>query len=863
MPRRVFAAVVVALLIFGGALPVRSQSSSSAEVPSAYFIQLQSAPLAALQAGTPATAVAGQLARLARERQDFRRNARAAGATFKERQSFHTLFNGLSVDASPAQATALARLAGVRAVFPVLRYSLPPTTTSTSNPQLETALAMTGADVVQSELGLSGFGIKVAVMDTGLDYHHPDLGGNPDARFPPGTERVIAGFDFVGDDFDAGGTPAQQIPKPDPDPDDCNGHGTHVAGIVGARAASPGGTTGVAPYVRFGAYRVFGCDGSTFADIMIAAMEMILADGMDVLNMSIGAARQWPQYPTAVASDILVDNGIVVVASFGNSGAEGLYSGSAPGLGSKVIGVGSVENSHINALTFNVNPGGRQVPYLPLATTPDPPTSGTSAEVVFVGQGCLADPYLVDPRGRIALVVRGVCTFDEKYQRAFAAGAVGVIIHNNSTGLFAGGGVTPRAIFGIGVSQADGMHIRSLTGPVTLTWTAVRINAPNPTGGLSASTTSYGVSPDLVVKPDITAPGGLIRSTYPLERGGYRTISGTSMSSPHVAGSVALLLEHSPGFPTALVRDRLMNNASPILWWGNPALGFLDNVHRQGAGLLNIAQAVRKNRLVTPSKLSLGEGTGPVTKRLTIHNGDNIEITFDLSHRPALATGPNTFVPAFSNAPSTVSFSASSVGVPAGSSRTVDVTITPNAGLEHRSLYGGYVVLTPREGGFRPPMVVPYAGFKGDYQSILALVPTTNGRVPCVALIPSPPPPSITDGLCVAPPATLTFNPKVQPLSIFFHLDHQAQRLVLEVFTHPNGLPVGQVFRQDFLPRNGSRSAFFTLSWDGKNPDGSLVPDGFYRLRITILKALGDPLNPAHFEEWTSPPVRVLTTPAP
>ncbi|MGQ0549869.1 MAG: S8 family serine peptidase [Armatimonadota bacterium] len=858
MPRRILTAAVVTLLIAAGALPVRAQSLSSAEVASAYFIQLEGAPVAALRRGTPASAVAGQLARLARERQDFRRNARAAGAAFRERQSFHTLFNGLSVDASPAQVTALARVAGVRAVFPVLRHSLPPTTTSTSDPQLQTALAMTGADVVQSELGLSGFGVKVAVMDTGIDYDHPDLGGP--GPFP--TERVITGFDFVGDNFDAGGPPAQQIPKPDPDPDDCNGHGTHVAGIVGARAAGTPGATGVAPWVQFGAYRVFGCDGSTFSDIMIAAMEMILGDGMDVLNMSIGSARQWPQHPTSVASDILVENGVVVVASFGNSGTEGLYSGGSPGLGSKVIGVGSVDNTHINALSFNANPGGRQVAYIPLATTPDPPTSGTSAEVVFVGQGCLADPYLVDPRGKVALIVRGVCTFNEKYQRAFAAGASGVIIHNNTPGLFSGGGVTPRAIFGVGISQADGTHIRGLTGSVTVTWTAVRINAPNPTGGVSSSFTSYGLSPDLAVKPDITAPGGLIRSTYPLELGAYRTISGTSMSSPHVAGAVALLLEDSPGFPTELVRDKLMNNASPILWFGNPGLGFLDNVHRQGAGLLNISQAVRKNRLVTPGKLALGEGTGPVTKRLTIHNGDNIELTFDLSHRAALATGPNTFVPAFFNAPASVSFSASSVAVPAGSSRTVDVTITPNAALADRSLYGGYIVLTPREGGSRPRMVVPYAGFKGDYQSIQALVPTTNGRVPCLAKVRSLP---FNDGQCVPPGAPeVTFNPKEEPLFIFVHLDHQVQRLVIEVFTHPNGLPIGRVFRQDFLPRNASRSSFFVLAWDGRDPDGKLVPDGFYRVRTTIQKALGDPLNPAHFESHTfSPPVRVLTAPAP
>ncbi|MGH7428857.1 MAG: S8 family serine peptidase, partial [Candidatus Methylomirabilaceae bacterium] len=620
-------------------------------------------------------------------------------------------------------------------------------------------------------------------------------------------------------------------------------------------------------HVQFGAYRVFGCDGSTFSDIMIAAMEMILADGMDVLNMSIGSARQWPAHPTSVASDILVENGVVVVASFGNSGTEGLYSGGSPGLGSKVIGVGSVDNSHINALTFNANPGGRQVPYIPLATTPDPPTSGTSAEVVFVGRGCLDpfDPYLVNPAGKVALIERGVCTFNEKYQRAFAAGAVGAIIHNNVPGLFSGGGVVPRAIFGVGISQADGTAIRGLAAPVTVTWTNVRVNAPNPTGGLSSSFTSYGLSPDLAVKPDITAPGGLIRSTYPLELGAYRTISGTSMSSPHVAGSVALLLEFAPGYPTEHVRDLLMNYANPILWFGNPALGFLDNVHRQGAGLLSIAQSIRKTqRLVTPAKLALGESapSGSVTRRLTIHNGENHDLTFDLSHRAALATGPNTFVPAFFNLPATVGFSAPSVLVPAHSSRSFDVTITPNVGLANLSLYGGYIVMTAREGAHAVPIRVPYAGFKGDYQSIPALVPTTNGRVPCLAIVRRLP---FNDGQCVPPAAPdVTFNPKEEPLFIFFHLDHQAQRFVLEVFTHPIGLPIGQVFRQDFLPRNSSRSSFFVLGWDGRGPDGKLVPDGFYRVRMTILKALGDPLNPAHFESHTfSPPVRVLTTPAP
>ena len=140
-------------------------------------------------------------------------------------------------------------------------------------------------------------------MDTGIDYDHADFGGDGTARsnsnqFP--NSRVVAGFDFVGDAFTGGNTPV-----PDAFPDDCNSHGSHVAGIVGAN----GGAVGVAPDVVFGAYRVFGCDGSTTSDIMLAAMERALDDDMDVLNMSIGARAQWPQYPTAAAATQAAEEG--------------------------------------------------------------------------------------------------------------------------------------------------------------------------------------------------------------------------------------------------------------------------------------------------------------------------------------------------------------------------------------------------------------------------------------------------------------------------------------------------------------------------------------------------------------------------
>ena len=311
------------------------------ETPEAWFVELNSKP----------TVEGTSLSVTKAEKRAFRDAARRAGVKYTERMAFDTLWNGVSIKINKSQLSALALLPGVKALYPVDTIAMPIPFEEVSTPELFTALAQTGADIAQNELGFTGAGIKVAVMDTGLDYNHPAFGGNGVAEFDSHTfptARVVTGYDFVGDDYNADPASAayQPVPHPDAYPDDCNGHGTHVAGIVGANDAT-NGLKGVAPDVTFGAYRVFGCEGSTESDIMLAAMERALADGMDVLNMSIGSAFQWPQYPTAVASDRLVNKGMVVVASIGNSGANGLYAAGAPGLGQKVIGVAAFDNTNV------------------------------------------------------------------------------------------------------------------------------------------------------------------------------------------------------------------------------------------------------------------------------------------------------------------------------------------------------------------------------------------------------------------------------------------------------------------------------------------------------------------------------------
>lgn len=813
----------VGMLMLSPAVAADSVDAAGNEFTGSWFVEFPSTPVAA----------GGRLNQTQRDKRQFRQAAEQAGIEFEERFAFDKLWNGLSIQVDSRDVPGISNLKGVKAVYPVVSATVDPEPVSRAD--LASAITMTGANLAQTSLGFDGSGVRVAVMDTGIDYDHPDLGG----CFGPGC-RVEVGHDFVGDAYTGPGS----LPVPDDDPDDCNGHGTHVAGIVGA----DGDVTGVAPGVTFGAYRVFGCSGSTSVDIMIAAMERALDDDMDVLNMSIGSSFQWPQYPTAAASDVLVNNGVTVVASFGNSGGSGLYSASAPGVGEKVIGVASVDNEAFVVPSFVVSE--TSIGYDVMSFAADPPTSG-SEEIVFVGQGCDADlPLDADPSGKVALIVRGGCTFREKAENAADAGATAVVIHNSSPGLFFGTLGSPA--FGtpvVSISQEDGLFIRDQEAPVMLTWTDEMVTVDNPTGGLISSFSSYGLSPDLALKPDISAPGGFINSTFPLELGAFATLSGTSMAAPHVAGSAALLLQAHPNTPSQVVRDILQNSADPFVWWGNPGLGFLDNVHRQGAGLVDVDDAILAGTKIEPGKVSLGEGeAGAQTVTLTVENNDLFPVTYDLSHVTALSTG-GVITPSFFLSNAGAAFSTSPLTVNPGSTGTVDVTISPATGPTFGQ-YGGYIVFTPQEGG--QTYRVPYAGFVGDYQGITVLEPTPSG-FPWLATLSGDTFFNEPDG------ATYTMEGDDVPF-ILVHLEHQSRRLKMEVFDADTGRAHHRALQLEYVGRNSTPTSFFALAWDGTTVNGNnlnVLPDGDYVIRLSVLKALGDDDDPAHTEVWTSPVITI------
>jgi hypothetical protein len=445
------------------------------------------------------------------------------------------------------------------------------------------------------------------------------------------------------------------------------------------------------------------------------------------------------------------------------------------------------------------------------------------------------------------------------------------VLYNNVAGVLnpTVAGTPAITIPVVAVTAASGATLdgRIAAGTTTLTWTDQLTSTPQTTGGLISGFSSFGLAADLTVKPDIGAPGGSIYSTVPLDQGGHGTISGTSMSSPHVAGAVALLLEAKPGIPDRKkhklnfepkqVRDRLQNNAKPSLWFGNPGLGFLDNVHRQGAGLLDIEDAILSPVQVSPGKLALGESeAGPQTRTLTLRNTGGSAITYDVSFVNALSTGPknpgNFATVSYTTSDASAVSSAPSVTVPAGASATVDVTVTAASG-PNQGQYGGYVVLTPQGGG--QTLRVPYAGFIGDYQTVQVLTPTANG-FPWLA--------QLSAGSFFnrnATGATYTMVGDDVPY-ILVHLDHQSDRLQMSV-TATDGTRYHQFVDDIGEGRNTSAGGFFAIPFSGETfrmggpldgpPKLFTVPDGDYTIEVKVLKALGDKGNPAHYEIFTTP----------
>ncbi|MBB1482665.1 S8 family serine peptidase [Tessaracoccus sp. MC1865] len=822
-----------------------------------WFVEFESEP----------TASGGSRTTIQRQHRSFAEEARRAGRPANVIRNYERLFNGVAVTADTATAEQYAELPGVKAVHPVRIFSVPEPQDVT--PRLITAIAQTGADIAQTELGLTGEGVKVGIIDTGIDIDHPDFGGsgtNGSTGFP--SARVAYGYDFVGDDYNADPTSTsyQPVPKPDGRPDDCQGHGTHVAGIVGA----DGEVTGVAPGVTLGAYRVFGCNGSVDDQVILDALERAEADGMDVVNMSLGADYDsWPEAPTSKASDRLVRNGVVVVNAAGNAGDRYTMTIGSPGTAGLAINVASFDNSHVTMgeVLFTTANGPVSAGFLGATGSPDATSALNNLPVARTTDPLNCEVETADLTGKVAIAQRGTCTFHQKAANAQAAGAEALVIYNNEPGFINATveGEVTITIPVVTVTQAVGTSVVGAL-PATIQFTGGESQQPNPTGGLISDFSSWGLAADLTLQPDLGAPGGSIRSTYPLEKAdGYATLSGTSMAAPHVAGAVALMLENAPSMTPAEIRSRLQNSAVPAAIAELPDAGILDAAHRQGAGLIRVDRALQDGFVVSPGKISAGESAdGAHTETLTITNVTDAPVTWALSYEDALSTyletdpdwgdgtqntvGYNLFA-------SQVSFSAPSVTVPAGGAATVDVTIDADPEAPEGAQYSGFVHLTSDEGA--TAVSVPFAGMAGDYGN-LEIFPEI-WDLPAVVEITAC---SFWDeGQCVDPDvdyeivdAGRIFTGGEDLPTVAFHQAVPVQKLTIDVLrADAKGNPIdasrATVLSFDHLGRSEFESLY---TWNGQLPNdaGLLVPatPGNYVIQVTGVAADGD----GGSQSWTS-----------
>jgi subtilisin family serine protease len=812
--------------------------AGSRVVPGAFILRFSEPPLAR----------GGRMTAIAAQRSKLKQFAHERALHLEIAQTYAHVYSGVSVRLPPGELVQLSQFKGAVAIFPVLVVDPDPAVPAAGvSPELYSAIVQTGVDIAHSSLGLTGQGVKVGVIDTGVDYGHPDLGG----CFGPGC-RVAVGYDFAGDAYDSNSSTS--LPVPDPDPiDTCRGHGTHVAGIIGANGA----ITGVAPGVTFGVYRVFGCTGSGATDVILAGMDRAAADGMRVINMSLGGSFNWAQGPESDAAATLQQLGITVVSSIGNNGSSGTFSTGSPANGAGTFGVAAIENTQLTAPAFTVTPGG--VAYgFSLATSSVPaPNTGSypldrTGTVASTSDACAALPA-GSLSGKVALIRRGTCGFYNKAANAQAAGATGVVVYNNVAGAFTvivtGAPAITIPVVGISDVQGADLNSRMDQGAVTFAWGTQVSQAPNPLANQVSSFSSWGPTPELGFKPDLAAPGGSIYSTYPRALGSYRSVSGTSMSSPHVAGITALMLQAQPALTGAQVQDLLRNTAAPV----SAAGGGLESVLHQGAGMVRVDLAAGTRARISPSKLALGESqAGPTTRTMTFTNEGATPLTFTATHAAALSvTGPSLTPAQTATGAATVSFSAATIAVPAGGTASLDVTITADPVLASGSHYSGFLVFTAGATVLR----VPYMGFKGDYQATQILVPLAAGY-PWLASKPA--------AAFVNQPSGASYTLQGTDVPwVVAHLDHYAQQVKLEVFDAVSNKPWGTFIDEPLISKNSAITgvaATTPWSWDGTttfNKASLLVPNGTYKLKLSALKPLGDPGSAADWETWTSPVVTI------
>lgn len=703
--------------------------------------------------------------------------------------SYTTVENGFAAVVPYGKLEEIRQLPGVAAAYaaPVFKVA----------PDMPTTMTELGG--LENTSGYQGEGMVIAIVDSGLEISHPLFKQAPTtpALTQTDTENVLARKNLKAEEKKPGITASQvyktaKVPFAfdyadndlDVAPNGAGDHGTHVAGIAAANAGVVADVVGVAPQAQILAMKVFsssGSNGATWADILAAADDAV-ALGADVINMSLGSTCGFstPEGEEGVAEVLenIASSGVMLSISAGNeySAALGTRIGkghaltqnpdygtvASPSSYSQPLSIASVEKADsIDSCYLTV--GERKVAFNDTVedktvknVTDESPRfrslAGKELEYVVVPDaGETKDYGGLNVKGKIALVSRGSVEYNAKKNAAKEAGAIGILVYNNEPGMLymqLDNYDLPSAF----ISQADGKALAAVAeGNRKLTVSASYGKVDNPTSGEMSDFSSWGVTPELTLKPDLTAPGGNIKSAT--TGGGYTTKSGTSMSAPFVSGAMALVkqyIEQNDLAPTEtdkanLVSNLLMSTADLVMAGTAPY-----SPRKQGAGSVNIAAATSTKAYLTAvdggrPKVELGDDaqkTGKYEVKFKVHNLTNEELTYtvggyiqtDAQEVTKQIEGED--VHQVTELPYLLGkIDAKTVTVAGGETETVSVSVSLTQAnneylnrFENGTYIEGFVTLTPSS-GTQPTLSIPYMGFYGDWTQAPIIDATDYGDV--------------------------------------------------------------------------------------------------------------------------------------
>lgn len=654
------------------------------------------------------------------------------------------------------------------------------------------------------------------------------------------------------------------------------GHGTHVTGIISARENELG-FKGAAPGASIAMYRVFGCDGGTADDILMAAFNRAYEEGANIISASIGSTHGWSSAPWAVAVSRIVERGVPCTLSAGNEGYDGLFHSQSAAIGKGVTSVASFQNTVIPMTlleSYYTIENGTRVPFPYMADDPDAfdnearPLWVLGHNITDAADACEPLPDDTPDLGDYyVLVSRGDCEFRTQAENVAANGGQYFIALDDEAltrRILNIWGVEGITAVGVVPQEIGHTWIKALQASSKITAEFINPKEAQPyiftlpgdeTEGAVSVLTSWGPSYEMEASPKIGAPGGNILSTHPLSKGGYAVYSGTSMACPFAAASFALIAEARGTMDPGLIERLLSATAKTQLFQvvKNGTIGFTDYLAppvQQGAGLIQVYDAAYSTTIVEPSNLSFNDTANfAKTRNFTITNHGAKEIVYDMSHIPthsffSLRTDgvtPNRYPAESLKEHAELLFSKVTVSVKSGASVAIEVTAKPPQGLDSTRfpLWSGYIAINASDG---TSFSLSYQGLSGSLYDAIVIDEDAAYIGDSFAGPLSP------NDIYTLPRPGVILNPTQDPmLQVVINTNWGSSMITADLVHLTNttssrgcsksiGQPAG-------FPIMWTSRGYWSTTWNGQLNTGEYAPAGRYKMVIKVLRIFGDRSN--------------------